>query len=68
MSISDLRLCKLLFASRSWLQRQLTSLMSSLMYVVVDIQDRQELSVMESPEHSLRLTLITDRFLNLQVT
>ena len=40
----------------------------TLMYVVVDIQDRQELSVMESPEHSLRLTLITDRFLNLQVT
>ena len=50
------------------LQRQLTSLMSSLMYVVVDIQDRQELSVMESQEHSLRLMLITDRFLNLQVT
>ena len=49
-------------------KRELTSLMSSLMYVVVDTQDRQELSVMESPEHSLRLTLITDRFLNLQVT
>ena len=34
----------------------------------VVIQDRQEQSVMEFQEHSLRLTLITDRCLRAQVT
>ena len=38
------------------------------MYVVVDTQDRLELSVTESLEHSLRQTQITDRFSSQQVT
>ena len=36
--------------------------------VVVDTQDRLELSVTESLEHSLRQTQITDRFSSQQVT